>query len=34
VEIDEHMASTMIQFDHAPPRGITDVQRTVPDYFL
>ena len=32
VEIDEAMNHTMIQYDHAPPRGITDVQRSVPDY--
>jgi serine/threonine-protein phosphatase 2A catalytic subunit len=36
VDIDEHMNHKIIQFDHAPPKGagITEVKRTVPDYFL
>jgi serine/threonine-protein phosphatase 2A catalytic subunit len=36
VDIDENMNHTIIQFDHAPPKGvgITEVKRTVPDYFL
>jgi serine/threonine-protein phosphatase 2A catalytic subunit len=36
VDIDEHMQHKIVQFDHAPPKGagITEVKRTVPDYFL
>eukprot|EP00775_Hariotina_reticulata_P008361 gene8361-8545_t len=36
VDIDEHMNHKIIQFDHAPPKGagITEVKRTVPEYFL
>lgn len=36
VDIDENMNHKIIQFDHAPPKGagITEVKRSVPDYFL
>lgn len=36
VDIDEHMNETIVQFDHAAPKGsgITEVKRQAPDYFL
>ncbi len=36
VDIDENMNHKIVQFEHAPPKGagITEVKRTVPDYFL
>jgi serine/threonine-protein phosphatase 2A catalytic subunit len=34
VDIDENMNHKIVQFDHAPPKGVTEVTRTVPEYFL
>jgi serine/threonine-protein phosphatase 2A catalytic subunit len=36
IDVDEHMAYTITQFDHAPPKGpgITEVKRQAPMYFL
>jgi serine/threonine-protein phosphatase 2A catalytic subunit len=36
VDIDEHMNDTIVQFEHAAPKGsgITEVKRQAPDYFL
>jgi hypothetical protein len=34
VNIDENMNHKIVQFDHAPPKGVTEVTRTVPEYFL